>query len=181
MQDQVYQNNAGLSFIILAQAGKSCTINFIKSGSTRKANIDNVRAGKVKDLYSPSRYGIGYLGEFERVSYFKQAMQLWSNMLKRCYAENDAKGYFGKGVTVDPRWHCFANFLQDLPHLPNFSRWLDFYETRTDPYNLDKEFYSRECKVYSKYTCGFETEHKNKQAGKLGKQQIDGVWVTTKP
>jgi hypothetical protein len=179
MEKKIYTSNSGLEFTILSKNGKQCIIQFLLSGSTRSANFDNITKGKVKDLYSPSRYGVGYHGEFDRVSYWKPVFQLWSNMLKRCYCENDLKGYFHKGVTVDPRWHCFANFLEDVPKLKNFDKWLGHFNKGTEKYNLDKEFVEKNCNVYSKYTCGFETEYKNKQAGKLGKSLVDGEWVTT--
>lgn len=179
MENKVYTSNSGLQFVILSKVGKKCVIRFLETGSVREANIDNLIKGKVKDLYAPSRYGVGYLGDFNRgVHYWKRALELWSNVLKRCYCESDLKGYLKHGVTVDSRWHCFANFLEDISSLANFSKWLDFYSTGKDPHNLDKEFYIKGCKVYSKYTCGFETEFKNKQAGKRGKRLVDGEWLT---
>lgn len=158
---QIYKSNAGHEFIILTQEGKACTIQFLKSGFVRKANIDNIRAGKVRDLYEVSVYGQGYYGEFEKVSYWKQAKQLWQNMLKRCYCEADAKGYFGK-VEVDARWKCFANFLEDLPKLENFDKWLD---QKDGKYNLDKDLKVPGCRVYSREVCAFVPESVNKSDG----------------
>ena len=150
-----YINNAGLELRIIDRKGKQCTVEFIATGSIRKANIYNIRKGKVRDLYAPSRYGIGYDGEYTKNSYWKQAKQLWSNMLKRCYCAKDTKGYYGR-ATVDPRWHCFANFLSDISSLDGFNNWV----TKSG-YELDKDKFS-DTKVYSKYTCQFITAHDNR-------------------
>lgn len=163
-------SNSGKSFYILSREGKACVIQFVETGYTRTANIDNVKAGKVRDMYATSVYGVGYYGEFKKVPYWKQAKQLWQNMLKRCYCEADKRGYYGKGVTVDPRWHCFANFLEDISKLKNFNFWLQGQNGSAEKYNLDKDLLVPGCKVYSKTTCQFITESENKAfGGKNGK------------
>lgn len=159
-----YTSNAGHDFIILHKEGKNCVIQFLKTGWVRKANIDNIYAGKVRDLYEVSVYGVGYYGEFEKTPYWKQAKQLWQNMLKRCYCEKDSKGYFGK-VFVSKDWHCFSNFLKDLPNLNNFELWIKGQNSGFDKYNLDKDLLTESCNVYSKETCQFITEYENKSAG----------------
>lgn len=157
-------SNSGKEFVILSRRGKSCIIQFTETGYVREANIDNARTGKVRDLYSPSVYGVGYYGEFSKVHYWKQAKQLWQNMLKRCYCEADQKGYYGK-VTVDVRWHCFANFLIDIARLTNFNNWLQGQNSNSIKYNLDKDMLVEGCTVYSRATCQFITESENKAAG----------------
>ena len=161
---EVYVSNAGHSFTILSRDGKECVIQFCDTGYVRRANIDNLRAGKVRDFYAISVWGVGYYGEFQKVHYWKQAKQLWQNMLKRCYCKADVRGYYGR-VTVDPRWHCFANFLEDLPKLDNFDKWLEGQRSDSTKYNLDKDFIVEGCKVYSPVTCSFVTEYENKSAG----------------
>lgn len=167
-----YYSNAGCEFTILSKEGNQCVIQFTKTGSVRKANIVNIKAGKVRDLYERTCYNVGYLGKYERTGYHVQAQQLWRNMIKRCYTD-DPKGYKSKGTTVDPRWHCFADFLSDLPKLCNFDRWLN-----KEGYQLDKDLKIPNSNVYSLDTCSFVTEYENKQAGKLNKKLIDGEWLT---
>jgi hypothetical protein len=169
---QSFISNNNLEFTILSQEGKQCVIQFTITGSVRKANIDNIRAGKVRDLYQKTSYGVGWLGEYERTGYHVQAQQLWRNIIKRCYTD-DPKGYKSKGTTLDPRWHCFADFLRDLPSLPNFTLWLD-----KKGYQLDKDIRVPGSNVYSFETCMFVTEFENKQAGKLNKRLINGEWLT---
>lgn len=169
-----FYSNAGCEFLILKQEGSTCTIQFTKTGSVRKADIQNIKAGKVRDLYERSSYNIGFLGKYKRNGYHVQAQQLWRNMIKRCYYEKDSKGYFDKGTKVDPRWHCFADFLEDLPLLDNFEKWKN-----KEGYQLDKDIKVPGSNVYSLETCSFVTEFENKQSGKLNKRKINGQWLTT--
>ena len=167
-----YTNNDGDILEILEKRGTMSLVYFDATGSTRWVHTVNVTAGKVKDLMKPSRYGVGYDGRYDKSAFpfWKQAKQLWSNMLKRCYTD-DPRGYKKHGVLVAADWHCFANFLRDIQTLPNFEGWL------AGGYNLDKDFIVEGCKVYSKDTCQFLPEGVNKAAGKGGKKLIDGAWV----
>lgn len=47
--------------------------------------------------------------------------RVWSQMMQRCYKPGYAKNYKwygGRGITVDPRWHDFANFYADMGDPP---------------------------------------------------------------
>ena len=170
-------NNTGDVFTIIAQDGRLSLVEFRDTGSTRWADTQNVMCGKCKDLYKPSRYGVGFEGDFDRAANpaWRKARDLWSNMLKRCYCETDPRGYFGKGITVAPRWHNFSLFVADLQHLAGYPEWAS---ART-PMNLDKDLLVPGNVVYSPDTCMFISEHMNKGAGKRGKKLIGGCWVVT--
>jgi len=161
--DEEFTNNAGYSGKIISKKSKKCVVQFYDTGYTAEVHIDNVRMGKISDPYSKTFLGIGYLGEYELLPYWKQAKQLWSNMMKRCYNPKDAHGYFGK-CFVDTRWHCFANFLSDISSLDNFDSWLEAKQLGTSPYNLDKDLKFEGNKVYSREACIFATEFENKSA-----------------
>lgn len=168
---ELFTNNSGQSGRILAVKLKTAIVQFDETGYTRKANIDNVRVGKVKDYYAKQRYGVGFLGEIpNKPAYYKQALQLWSNMLKRCYSHKDTRGYVWKGTTVDARWHCFANFLNDLPRLENFDLWIKGQISGKEKYNLDKDFKFPDNNVYSREACMFVTDFENKSAGGVNRQ-----------
>lgn len=157
-------NNTG-DFILLEKDGKDCVVQFVETGYTTKANWENLKNGKIRDPYFKSCYGCGYQGEYDKKYYTKQADQLWRNMLKRCYSEKDPRGYFGKGVTVDERWLCFANFQEDLPQLENFELWVNAHKNSTEKYNLDKDYLVEGNKVYSREVCMFLPESFNKSLG----------------
>lgn len=44
----------------------------------------------------------------------------WHKMMGRCYNRNDDgyHNYGGRGIKVDPRWHLFENFLEDMGERP---------------------------------------------------------------
>lgn len=166
------ESNSTGPFTILWKKGKKCLVQFHETGYTTEANIDNARVGKVRDPYYPSSYGKGYYGEPENKPYKKQALQLWRNMLKRCYSSKDPRGYYGKGVSVDSRWLCFANFLEDLPKLRNFDKWLNGYKEGQPKFNLDKDLKIEGNKVYSREACEFVSEYDNKSAGGVNRQKL---------
>ena len=169
-------NNAGESLTIVKKKGnKKVIVVFKETNYMTEAYYENVIKGKIKDPYAKSFLGVGYLGEFDRPPYWKTVRQLWTNMMKRCYNPKDDKGYFGR-CFVDDRWHCFANFLNDLPSLKNFDEWLN-WETTGVKYNLDKDLKIPGNNIYSKHACEFVTEHINKGAATRGKKRVDGVWV----
>jgi len=169
----ILKNNAGDSFRILKEYNKKIRNRFFKmwliqftdTGFTKEIYESNGCKGKVKDLYKPSFYGVGYSGEHSRPYYWKQARRLWENMIKRCYDPNYPSGYYGRGITVDERWKCFANFLEDLPELENFKKWLDGFNSDSDSYNLDKDLKVESNTVYCKECCSFVLESINKAAG----------------
>ena len=157
------KNNKGLEFKVLEEFGCNpikWKIQFLKTGSVRTVLKANGSKGKAIDLYHVSRYGVGYHGDIIKTHYQKQATQLWANMLKRCYTD-DPKGYKKWGTKVDARWHCLANFIEDIQHLDGFSSWV----RNTTKMNLDKDTRTPGCNIYSKETCCFMREDLNKSLG----------------
>lgn len=155
--NEVFVNNSGLEFKVIDKVMNERTrryaymVKFTDSKSTRIVQKNNIVKGKVKDYYSPSAYGIGYIGEFDKSKfiYWKEAKGLWRNMIKRCYYENDARGYYGHAF-VSARWLCFANFLEDLIHLEGFNGWINKLN-----YELDKDFKVLDNDTYSRELCQF--------------------------
>lgn len=159
------QSNGCGEFTVLEKHGRFYTVVFTDTGYKTKVCIDNAKVGKVKDPYFKSRYGVAYFGEDVKCSYKKFAYTLWSNMLKRCYSKTDKKGYFGKGknVFVNDRWLSFNTFVNDLPKLNNFDKWLEGQIDKSKiQYNLDKDFAYVGCAEYSLDTCQFIDESLNK-------------------
>lgn len=171
--NESYTNNAGHKLTAYAKRGNKVKVRFDNSGFKVEAYIENVKKGKINDPYEISVLGVGFLGEYEKVSYWRQAKQLWSNVMKRCYNPKDYMGYFGEAFVEDD-WKCFATFLKDLPELENFDKWLEG-KTNGKPYNLDKDLKIPGNKIYSKETCMFVTEYENKSAGAINARALDKV------
>ena len=175
---EMQSNNSGV-FTILEKTGNRCKIVFKETGYTTTAYLENLKVGKVHDPYSKNCYSVGYHGEPAETPYKDFAYTLWRNMLKRCYSQNDPRGYYGKGndVSVDERWLSFANFVDDLPHLNNFQQWLNGQMDKTSvQFNLDKDFAYLGCNVYSRDNCQFLEEGLNKRVtskNRLSKSLIE--------
>jgi len=182
MDKKVFLSNSGQEFVILKEfkvnGKQKLIVQFIETGSTREVFKENAMAGKLKDLYAKTVYGVGCLGEYKHIPYWKKASQLWHNVMKRCYSDNDPKGYKHKrGTTVEARWHCFANFLEDLPKLKNFDKWMQGGDCTHTRYTLDKDAIDYDANIYSRYTCSFETEHSNKSAGAINARATDPRYI----
>lgn len=163
--EEYFTNNAGQTFRAFAKKGNKVRIEFPNTGYVGEVYLYNARKGKVRDPYEVSLYGVGKIGDIDKEKpYWKQARQLWSNMIKRCYDPNYEEGYFGDSE-VHERWHTFENFLADIPKLEGFAGWVKGH-TGGLKYNLDKDFYKRGNKVYSKHLCRFLPDSFNKAMGK---------------
>lgn len=162
--DEEFTANAGWKGKIVAKKGNKVRI-VTPTGYSCISEWHNVRAGKITDPYVKSFLDVGYLGLPDKtLPYYSQARQLWSNMVKRCYSEKDAKGYYGQ-CFVDDRWKCFENFLIDISKLDGFQGWVNGKEIGIN-YNLDKDFIIKGNDTYSRHTCCFLPESFNKSLGK---------------
>lgn len=176
-----FTTNAGLVCkVIRVLSSKKVIVEFEKTHTTKEVYNENLYKGKVRDHYYPSTYDIGYLGDIDKtIPYYKQANQLWRNMMKRCYSRADNHGYRGS-VSVDSRWLCLANFMADLPKLENFDKWLEGGSCTKTKYQLDKDILG-DGTLYSLYTCKFISEHENKSLGALNARAWDARYGRETP
>ena len=170
--NEVYVTNSGETVVAFCSKGSKRKVKF-QNGYVTEAYDANLKAGKLSNPFRVTAYGVGYIGLADTsIPYYKQAKQLWTNMLKRCYSVVDERGYYGRAF-VDPRWHSFENFLNDLKFLEGFDEWL---RGHTNPYyksNLDKDFYIEGNDTYSRFYCCFLPEGYNKSLGKKDKTEKD--------
>lgn len=161
--DIIYKNKAGCEFRIIWRKGDKCAVRFLKTGTELECLICNARDGKVFDPFHKSVLSVGFIGSRDDLSTrFKHEYVLWHNMMNRAYSKAHKKGYYGR-VFVDEKWHNFSIFLQDLPQLHNYDKWLSERHGQSDvKYNLDKDFSFFGCDTYSKENCQFIEENLNK-------------------
>ena len=138
-------------------------IEFVDSGSTRFALSSNIKSDQVKDYFTTSVHGVGYLGDFEKVPKSKlhnRLYSLWTNILLRCYGKTFTRSgevkYTYADVTVCSSWHSYSNFFFQVQEIPGFDSWL---REGGLAYNIDKD--KSGSRYYSKYTCEFITAKEN--------------------
>lgn len=131
-------------------------VEFLDTGYRTQTEGSNISRGAVKDWFAPTIAGIGYLGvgPFRSGSKGKitKEYSLWSNMIIRCYGDMPKWASY-KGVEVCERWKCFQDFCEDLPKIPNYSKWLK------GGYCLDKDISNSN--LYSLETCTFITNRES--------------------
>jgi thymidylate synthase len=109
---------------------------YVATGVT-KQNI--LKTNQVRDLYYPSRYGVGAIGNKDAIDpkLIKLLEPTWDGMLSRCYNKksSDYNNYGAKGVHVDSRWKIFEYFAADFTKIHNWQLKLDYPKE----YTLDKD------------------------------------------
>lgn len=138
-------------------------IRVLKTGTIIDIQQGNLINGKFSDYREPTVYGVGYIGSKIVIpmrgsnSTIRKAYDLWANMLKRAYG-NYKTSY--NGVSVDPRWHDFTNFLNSIQELEGYSEW-----EKDTSMCLDKDIKGNGSKVYSKDSCMFVPSSVNIKEG----------------
>lgn len=121
-----------------------------------------IKNGQIKDRFSPSVAGVGYLGNVENPR-GNRVYSVWHNMINRCYNEKSTeyKRYGANGVKVCERWKCYEYFKEDIVNVDNYNEEL-FYKGEIyldkDKKQFDKPLSER---VYSLYTCEFISAKEN--------------------
>lgn len=158
---KTFKNKLGYEFVVLEEEGRTANyiqqykVQFIKSGYiAHNITSGHIRAGEVKDYFSPSVFGVGCLGTASGYAKRKESRRLyytWRNMIRRCYDKtyNKYQYYGGRGVTVCDRWHRLDNFIEDITNLPGYDP--DKFEK--NELEMDKDVIGRNEKIYSPETC----------------------------
>jgi len=160
----IYTNKRGYEFSVI-QVSEDLASFLIEFSLTRyqlwtsPVNIKD-NAG-VKDVYMRDVQGIGYLGLVNKnVAYYEKALNLWQGMIRRCYDVNHRPNAKYTKAQVSERWSCFQFFLEDLPKLTGFNRWLG------EPMHLDKDLVG-DSLMYDVSTCIFLTPQENREEQKV--------------
>ena len=138
----------------------------------------------LRNPYKHNKYG-GYLGLVNGVipnlkdPFINKCYYLWQNMLERCYSGR-YEAY--SNVTVCERWHCFANFVEDIPSIPNSGLWYNPLFDNDTVYVFDKDLLQigKENKIYSKETVVFIPRTLNSKIarGTDTYKDWENVWCT---
>lgn len=117
---------------------------------------EDILKGKPRNPFYPSVCGVGYLGNSTIIGN-KTQYDRWSNMISRCYNQNNAKysTYGAMGVTVCDRWLCFENYLEDFTKIEGYD------SENIDNLSIDKDTKIKGNKIYSLETCIFISVSEN--------------------
>ena len=122
-------------------------IKFEESGYETIVMRKELSNGRIRDIYTPYLYGIGYIGECNYHSN-KKIHQTWRGMLERCYDEKRRH----KNPTYEDCYVC-----EEWYNFSNFSKWYEenYYECNDEKMCLDKDILIKGNKIYSPQTCIF--------------------------
>ena len=148
---KVFKSNLSGDFKILKyNDAKNVEIQFLNTGFETVAQLGHIKNGCVKDLYSPSVYGVGIIGAKYPVSeggIDTKDYTLWCNMLKRCYSDEfKKKRPTYEGCEVSEKFKSYEYFYEWCNRQIGFGN---------EGWHLDKDLLVKGNKVYSEETCIF--------------------------
>ena len=162
-EGMIIDNGNGMWYVEEYLNTSNVKVRLMGTNFTQTVQWYRLQDGHINNPYKLNKFG-GYIGVDEnnqafnfKDKYINRAYHLWFNMLQRV-GENEMYN----NVSICSRWVCFANFLEDLPSIKGYDKWLlaGKYE-----YVLDKDIMQQgiDNKVYSADTCCFVTIHENLQ------------------
>lgn len=99
-----------LVWLCRCECGNEATVksSYLRYGDTKSCGC-LIGKGRKKILHGHTRNGMG-----------TRAYRIWHGLRVRCLDKNskDYKHYGGRGITLDPRWNRFENFLVDMGEPP---------------------------------------------------------------
>lgn len=141
-----FKISSGLASVVEYKTSSRIKVR-LPSGHLVWTTSGQLQTGTVKDRFSPSVHGVGFLGEGKYNKSYKKAYNLWTNMLMRCYStkyHNTHPSY--RGCSVVTRWHNFQNFVEDIIQMDNWD---------TPGFELDKDLRVLGNKKYGPKYCSF--------------------------
>jgi hypothetical protein len=140
-------------------------VEFLMTKSKAKTASSMIRRGAVRDKFSPSVCGFGYVGIGRYKARYSgkdsRAYVVWHDMIVRCYSKKKlSRSPTYKDCTVCDEW---ANFQ-------NFADWFD--SNYVHGMQLDKDKMSNGSKLYSPETCCFISSHENTSIARAKKYKM---------
>lgn len=151
-EGKILNNKSGEPFKIISyNSTNNVKIKFLNTNTEYTVTLGNIKKGTVKDLMSPSVYGVGYIGIGKYKSRDNRNPQYasykrWKEILDRCY-NPDCDSYISygaRGVVICEEWKNYQNF----------AKWYE--ENCTDEtFAIDKDILCKGNKVYCPEYCRF--------------------------
>lgn len=129
-----------------------CDIIFENTGYKTTVSYEAIIKNCARDRLFPDILGIGCIGYASNKD-DPPKYQLWSGMIHKCYNPNNPyyKSFGALGYFVNPRWHRFDYFLEDIRKYP---------KPECDPdiqiqFKIKPELVAAGCREFSFENCGF--------------------------
>lgn len=148
--------NGGVCKIVEYVSSREVLVEF-ECGYKKWCEYSQLKNGNVKNPYSPTVEGVGYIGEgdYSEPSKTKEgfkAYQLWQGVLERCYNESVRCRYpTYKKCSVVEGWKNFNVFASWCVEQKGFFE----KDKNGKVFHLDKDILVKGNKVYSPETCCF--------------------------
>ena len=167
--------NSGDFKIVKYNNNRNVEIQFAKTGFETSVHLVQVKSGSIKDLYLPSVYGVGILGNKypSKISgVLTKDCMLWKNMLKRCYNDSfKKKNPTYEGCEVSDKFKSYEYFYEWCHKQIGFG---------DEGWHLDKDLLVKGNKIYSENTCVFIPQEINnvltKRTASRGEHLIGVYW-----
>ena len=147
-------NNQGeVMFIVEYADSQNITVQFKSTGELVKSNYKSFKRGEIKSHFTPSVFGVGYLGyekSKDENGEIIKSYSVWKNMLARCYS--------GRYPTYKDCYVC-----SEWLNYSNFKKWFNYnyYEIEGEQMALDKDILVKGNKIYTPETCVFVSQNIN--------------------
>jgi len=152
-------NNYGYAVVTNYFGCFNVEVKFEKTGTKCITTTDQIKKGKVKDRFSATLCGVGYLGE--KVPYINTVYDCWANMIKRCYDKSVQKKHPSYvGCKVCDEWLCFNSY---------YSWYISNY---IEGYEVDKDKKVTGNRVYGPDFCLFIPAKENIQLASHKKYEL---------
>ena len=126
-----FSNKYGEYEIIEYNKRTDVTIRFADGTTVGKLDYGHIKAGRVKNPYAPSIYGVGYIGIGKyKATNSVLTYRTWFNMLTRVYSGLPQYGSY-EDKTVCKDWHNYQVFAE----------WFEenYYEVPGEKMEMDKD------------------------------------------
>lgn len=164
---QVFTTNGGTDCVIVEYNGTyNVKVRFLDDYNYETVvAMKELRNGEVKNPFSKSVYGVGFLGKGKFKTAINKVLtpeyKYWSGMIMRCYYEMSLmKNPSYKNCTVCEEWHNFQFFAE----------WITTHESFGLGYELDKDLLIKGNKLYSPETCSLLPKEVN--------MAINGIYLS---
>lgn len=152
-------NNYGEFVILKYNSFNDILIKFLSTGYKKTVSSKAIYSGSIKDVYFPSVFGKGFIGEGRFTSKSSvpnknnRAYTTWQSMLGRCYNLKNKRSEY-EGCEVENSWLNFQNFAKwDQDNYPKDGR----------KYELDKDIVVQGNKTYGEDFCKYVSKRENVQ------------------